>query len=160
MIVFNFNEIKMSKLFATLMMIVLSLTALAADKHFERSQLPQLDQQILDASNYSYEKLTIPSEDIIPVQTQRVRALRVQDREWLLNDEYGPLIVDRDNYLIDGHHRLDGIKEFQIKNVRVLKINASIEEIVEAFNEYQDHTPTDEPLTPLPDQRDLITITQ
>jgi len=160
LIVFNFNEIKMSKLFATLMMIVLSLTALAADKHFERSQLPQLDQQILDASDYSYEKLTIPSKDIIPVQTQRVRALRVQDREWLLNDEYGPLIVDRDNYLIDGHHRLDGIKELQIKNVRVLKINASIEEIVEAFNEYQDHTPTYEPLTPLPDQSDLITITQ
>jgi len=158
--VFNFKEIKMSKLLAILMMTVLSLSAFAADKHFERNQLPQLNQEILDSSDYSYEKTTIPTKDIIPVQTQRVREFRVQDKEWLLNDEYGPLIIDRDNYLIDGHHRLDGIKELQIKNVRVLRVNASIEEIIEAFNKYQDHTPTYEPVTPVPDQRDLITITQ
>jgi len=158
--VFNFKEIKMSKLLVILMMTVLSLSALAADKHFERNQLPQLNQEILDSSDYSYEKTTVPTKDIIPVQTQRVRELRVQDKEWLLNDEYGPLIIDRDNYLIDGHHRLDGIKELQIKNVRVLRVNASIEEIVEAFKKYQDHTPTYEPITSTPDQRDLITITQ
>ena len=150
----------MSKLLVILMMTVLSLSALAADKHFERNQLPQLNQEILDSSDYSYEKTTVPTKNIIPVQTQRVRELRVQDKEWLLNDEYGPLIIDRDNYLIDGHHRLDGIKELQIKNVRVLRVNASIEEIVEAFKKYQDHTPTYEPITSTPDQRDLITITQ
>ena len=154
------KEIKINKLLVILMMTVLSLTTLAADKHFERHQLPQLNQEILDASDYSYEKTTIPTKDIIPVQTQRVRELRVQDREWLLNDEYGPLIIDQNNYLIDGHHRLDGIKELQIKKVRVLRVKASIEEIVEAFKEYQDHTPTYEPLTSTPDQRDLITITQ
>ena len=142
------------------MMIVLSLTVLAADKHFERNQLPQLSQEILDASDYSYEKVTIPTKDIIPVQTQRVRGLRVQEKGWLLNDEYRPLVVDQDNYLIDGHHRLDGIKELQIKHVRVLRVNASIEEIAEAFNEYQDHTSTYEPVTSVPDQTDLILITQ
>ena len=150
----------MSKLLVILMMTVLSLSALAADKHFERNQLPQLNQEILDSSDYSYEKTTIPTKDIIPVQTQRVRGLRVQEKEWLLNDEYRPLIIDRDNYLIDGHHRLDGIKELQIKKVRVLRVNASIEEIIEAFKKYQDHTPTYEPITSTPDQRDLITITQ
>ena len=142
------------------MMIVLSLTVLAADKHFERNQLPQLNQEILDASDYSYEKVTIPTKDIIPVQTQRVRGLRVQEKGWLLNDEYGPLVVDQDNYLIDGHHRLDGIKELQIKHVRVLRVNASIEEIAEAFNEFQDYTSTYEPVTSVPDQTDLIPITQ
>ena len=158
--VFNFKEIKMSKLLVILMMTVVSFAALAADKHFERNQLPQRSQEILDSSDYSYEKTTVPAKDIIPVQTQRVREFRVQDKEWLLNDEYGPLIIDRDNYLIDGHHRLDGSKELQIKNVRVLRVNASIEEIVEAFKKYQDHTPTYEPITSTPDQRDLITITQ
>ena len=142
------------------MMIVLSLTVLAADKHFDRNQLPQLNQEILDASDYSYEKVTIPTKDIIPVQTQRVRGLRVQEKGWLLNDEYRPLVVDQDNYLIDGHHRLDGIKELQIKHVRVLRVNASIEEIAEAFNEFQDHTSTYEPVTSVPDQTDLIPITQ
>ena len=70
------------------------------------------------------------------------------------------MIIDRDNYLIDGHHRLDGIKELQIKNVRVLRVNASIEEVVEAFNKYQDHTPTYEPIVSTPDQGDLITVTE
>jgi len=142
------------------MMTVLSLTVLAEDKHFDRNQLPQLNQEILDASDYSYEKVTIPTKDIIPVQTQRVRGLRVQEKGWLLNDEYRPLVVDQDNYLIDGHHRLDGIKELQIKHVRVLRVNASIEEIAEAFNEYQDHTSTYEPVTSVPDRTDLIPITQ
>ena len=142
------------------MMTVLSLTVLAEDKHFDRNQLPQINQEILDSSDYSYEKVTIPTKDIIPVQTQRVRGLRVQEKGWLLNDEYRPLVVDQDNYLIDGHHRLDGIKELQIKHVRVLRVNASIEEIAEAFNEYQDHTSTYEPVTSVPDRTDLIPITQ
>ena len=86
--VFNFKEIKTNKLLVILMMTVLSLSALAADKHFERNQLPQLNQEILDSSDYSYEKTTVPTKDIIPVQTQRVREFRVQDKEWLLNDEY------------------------------------------------------------------------
>ena len=62
------------------MMTVLSLSALAADKHFERNQLPQLNQEILDSSDYSYEKITVPTKDIIPVQTQRVREFKVQDK--------------------------------------------------------------------------------
>ncbi len=35
-----------------------------------------------------------------------------------------------------------------------------IEEIAEAFNEFQDHTSTYEPVTSVPDQTDLIPITQ
>jgi hypothetical protein len=40
---------------------------------------------------------------------------------------------------------LDGIKELGIKKVRVLRVNATIEEIIEAFNEYRDFSPTYEP---------------
>ena len=63
----------------------------------------------------------------------------------LLNNEYDPLIIDNNNYLIDGHHRLDGIKELDLKEVRVLRVTASIEEVIEAFNNYRDFTPTYEP---------------
>ena len=84
---------------------------------------------------------------IIPVQTQRVRMFKLlaKDKTWLLEDQYNPLIIDIDNYLIDGHHRLDGIKELGIQKVRVLRVNAKIEEIIEAFNEYRDFSPTYEP---------------
>ena len=46
---------------------------------------------------------------------------------------------------MDGHHRLDGIRELGIENVRVLKVDASIEEISEYFSDYRDDTPTFEP---------------
>ena len=137
----------MKKIIIVLVISFLSVLTFAQDKHFERNQLPQLNQEILDSSDFKYEKTLISTESIIPVQTQRVRAfkLRAKQKEQLLNGSYSPLIIDKENYLIDGHHRLDGIKELKIQKVKVLKMNASIEEIIEAFSKYRDYTPTYEP---------------
>ena len=144
----------MKKITIILVISFFSLLTFAQDKYFERNQLPQLNQEILDSSDFTYSKVLIDAEKIIPVQTQRVRGLRVQEKEWLLNDEYRPLIIDQENYLVDGHHRLDGIKELRIKKVRVLKIAAPIEEIIQAFSKYRDYTPTYEP--DKPEKLDLI----
>ena len=136
----------MKKFFFILLSTTIAFTAFAQEKYFDRNQLPQLDQGIIDSSDYSYEKITVKSDSIIPVQTQRVRGLKDKEKEKLINDQYRPLIIDRDNYLVDGHHRLDGIKELGIKNVRVLKIDASIEEISDYFSDYRDNTPTFVPI--------------
>ena len=144
----------MKKITIILVISFFSLLTFAQDKYFERNQLPQLNQEILDSSDFTYSKVLIDAEKIIPVQTQRVRGLRVKEKEWLLNDEYRPLIIDQENYLVDGHHRLDGIKELKIKKVRVLKIAAPIEEIIQAFSKYRDYTPTYEP--DKPEKLDLI----
>ena len=137
----------MKKITIILVISFFSLLTFAQDKHFERNQLPQLNQEILDSSDFKYEKILISTESIIPVQTQRVRAfkLRANQKEQLLSGSYSPLVIDKENYLIDGHHRLDGIKELKIQKVKVLKMNASIEEIIEAFSKYRDYTPTYEP---------------
>ena len=127
--------------------ISFSSTLLSREKYFDRNQLPQLSQKILDDRQFSYTKEVVKADSITPVQTQRVRAFKLlaRDKSWLLEDRYNPLIIDIDNYLIDGHHRLDGIKELGIKEVRVLRVNATIEEVIEAFDEYRDFTPTYEP---------------
>ena len=140
----------MKKIIIVLVISFLSVLTFAQDKHFERNQLPQLNQEILDSSDFKYEKTLITTESIIPVQTQRVRAfkLRAKQKEQLLNGSYSPLIIDKENYLIDGHHRLDGIKELKIQKVKVLKMNASIEEVIESFSKYRDYTPTYEPDKP------------
>jgi len=140
----------MKKIIIVLVISFLSVLTFAQDKHFERNQLPQLNQEILDSSDFKYEKTLISTESIIPVQTQRVRAfkLRAKQKEQLLNGSYSPLIIDKENYLIDGHHRLDGIKELKIQKVKVLKMNASIEEVIESFSKYRDYTPTYEPDKP------------
>ena len=125
--------------------ISFSSTLLSSEKYFDRNQLPQLSQEILDQSQFEYIKEVVDRESIIPVQTQRVIGLRVAEKKWLLNDEYRPLVIDKDNYLIDGHHRLDGLTELKIEKVRVLRVNATIEEVIEEFDEYRDFTPTYEP---------------
>ena len=131
---------------AFLILIVLfSSSSFSSEKHFDRNQLPQLNQEILDKSQFSYKKELVRRSSIIPVQTQRVIGLKVKEKEWLLNDEYRPLVIDNDSYLIDGHHRLDGLRELKIEYVRVLRVSATIEEIIEAFNEYRDFSPTYEP---------------
>ena len=117
----------------------------SVEKYFDRNQLPQLSQEILDESQFSYSKEVIDRMLIMPVQTQRVLGLRIAEKKWLLADDYRPLVIDKDNYLIDGHHRLDGLTELKIEKVRVLRVNATIEEVIEAFEEYRDFTPTYEP---------------
>ena len=127
------------------LVIIFSSSVLSSEKYFDRNQLPQLSQEILDQSQFEYIKEVVDRESIIPVQTQRVIGLRVAEKKWLLNDEYRPLVIDKDNYLIDGHHRLDGLTELKIEKVRVLRVNATIEEVIKAFDEYRDFTPTYEP---------------
>ena len=145
----NFSKIPRRELLkrALFLFFVISFssTLLSSEKYFDRNQLPQLSQEILDQSQFEYIKEVVDRESIIPVQTQRVIGLRVAEKKWLLNDEYRPLVIDKDNYLIDGHHRLDGLTELKIEKVRVLRVNATIEEVIEAFDEYRDFTPTYEP---------------
>ena len=64
----------MKKITIILVISFFSLLTFAQDKHFERNQLPQLNQEILDSSDFKYEKILISTESIIPVQPQRVRA--------------------------------------------------------------------------------------
>ena len=86
--------------------ISFSSTLLSSEKYFDRNQLPQLSQEILDDSQFSYTKEVVKADSITPVQTQRVRAFKLlaRDKSWLIEDLYNPLIIDIDNYLIDGHH--------------------------------------------------------
>ena len=127
------------------LLISFSSSILSSEKYFERNQLPQLSQEILDESQFSYSKEVVDRILIIPVQTQRVLGLRIAEKKWLLDDAYRPLVIDKDNYLIDGHHRLDGLTELKIEKVRVLRVSATIEEVIEAFEEHRDFTPTYEP---------------
>jgi len=53
----------------------------------------------------------------------------------------GDLVVDKDFYLIDGHHRYDALTELDIEMVRVFVVNDSIENVVKTFDAYRDFQP-------------------
>ena len=122
--------------------LAVELTKEKEIKHYNRNELPQLKQEILDNSPFSYTAETVYFFEITPVQTQRVKNLKKKEKKKLRDNSYRPLIIDQDGYLVDGHHRLDGIKELRIPEVRVLRVDAPIEEIVAYFKEYAEDVPT------------------
>lgn len=132
----------MKNLFTAALACVISVSVWAgADKHYDRNQLPQLNEQIIAANTmFDYEKKLVPTSSIIPVQTQRVPNLKKQEKRMIKaqQDSYRPLVIDQQFYLVDGHHRLDALTEMGIPETRVIQIAADIEDIVEAFKELRE----------------------
>ena len=80
----NFSKIPRSELLKRALflffIISFSSTLLSSEKYFDRNQLPQLSQEILDDSQFSYTKEVVKADSITPVQTQRVRAFKLLAR--------------------------------------------------------------------------------
>lgn len=119
----------------------------AQDKYYDRNQLPQLSQEILEQSQFEFTATEVPVSKLIPVQTQRVQDLKKEEKRLIKAQQntYRPLVIDQQYYIIDGHHRYDALTELSIANARVLLVDAPIEEVVDVFKQYRDYTPTYEP---------------
>lgn len=119
-----------------------------ANPYYDRNQLPQLNQEILEQSQFEFTATEVPVSSLIPVQTQRVRDLKKQEKRLIKVEQntYRPLVIDQQYYIIDGHHRYDALSELGFENARVLLVNAPIEEVVEEFQQYRDNTPTYTPV--------------
>ena len=119
-----------------------------ANPYYDRNQLPQLNQEILKQSQFEFTATEVPVSSLIPVQTQRVRDLKKQEKRLIKVEQntYRPLVIDQQYYIIDGHHRYDALSELGFENARVLLVNAPIEEVVEEFQQYRDNTPTYTPV--------------
>ena len=132
------------------------------DKHYDRNQLPQLNEQIIADSDFAYELKLVPTSSIIPVQTQRVPNLKKQEKRMIKaqQDTYRPLVIDQQFYLVDGHHRLDALTEMGIPETRVIQIAADIEQIVVAFSEYQEDVPVVEKYTQVaqPNMEEVVVV--
>lgn len=130
-----------------LLLTACATSVFAQEKHYDRNQLPQLSQEILDASDFTYQATEVPVADLKPVQTQRVKDLVKEETAQIRakQNTYRPLVIDRQNYIVDGHHRYDSLRAMLIDRARVLKVDADIEELIAAFVQYRDNTPTYEP---------------
>ena len=137
---------KMKKL--TMALLLVPTIVFAQDKYYDRNQLPQLNQEILEQSQFEFTATEVPVSSLIPVQTQRVRDLKKQEKRLIKVEQntYRPLVIDQQYYIIDGHHRYDALSELGFENARVLLVNAPIEEVVEEFQQYRDNTPTYTPV--------------
>ena len=110
-----------------------------SDKHFDRNQLPQIRRNHVKDSPFNYKEGTLNLDKIKPVQSQRVQGLSKKAQDVFKNKEDRPFIIDKNNYLINGHHRYDAAHILGITKVKVLKIDADIEDVMKHFS----HTASD-----------------
>ena len=95
---------------------------------YKRNTLPQLSE---DTLVHSYRKYWEDPAQLVPSQTERVPALLIKARTKFPN--INPIVIDQDNNIVNGHHRYDIVLELEAESVLVLKVNATIEELISYY---------------------------
>ena len=111
------------------------------DKVFPRSIMPQVRKDNLIDSGYEFEKKNIKLSKIKPVQDQRVKGMHDRAKQGFADGSIRPIIIDKNNYIVNGHHRYDVARSLDLDKVKVLKVDATIEELIDHYK----HTTSDEP---------------
>ena len=110
-----------------------------SDKHFSRNEMPQVKEPDLIDNDIPYKKGKISVTNIKPVQTDRVPGLAQKVAE----DFHGkdkPFILDKNNYLVNGHHRYDAARLLGIEKVDAIKVNVPIELLMKQFSHTTSNT--------------------
>ena len=115
------------------------------DKNFPRSIMPQVRQPDLDEGPFDYKQGTMSVSKLKPVQKQRVKGLKDKAKKGFDDGSIRPIIVDKNNYIVNGHHRYDVARELEMERVKVIKVNATIEDLIDHYS----HKASDEPASEL-----------
>ena len=105
-----------------------------SNKHFDRNQLPQINRKDVENSDFNYKEGKISLSNLKPVQSQRVHGYDKKAEDVFLKDVDKPFIIDKNGYIINGHHRYDAANILGIKRVKAIKIDADIEDVMNYFS--------------------------
>jgi hypothetical protein len=111
-----------------------------SDVDIPRKEMPQINIKHVK-HNYRVVKGRLALDKIKPSQSQRVPGLtnKVIDRLYKGKMKNKPLIVDKNGYLVNGHHRLDALKHLGAEKTNVVMVDATLQELIKDF----EHTASD-----------------
>ena len=112
------------------------------DKNFDRNIMPQIRKDNLQNSPFEFKKGKIRLDKLKPVQNQRVKGMHDKAKQGFADGSIRPIIVDKDNYIVNGHHRYDVARGLELDKVRVLKVDASVEDLIDHFTDTASPEPT------------------
>ena len=98
---------------------------------YTRDQLPQIKNSNLQNIRHTIEKVEV--KNLIPVQQERIMENFKKQVDRLVAGKYNYIVVDCDNKIVNGHHRLDALKMLNIREVEVARLPYTIKTIVENF---------------------------
>ena len=79
---------------------------------------------------YPGEYLELAVKDLVPVQKVRHVHKTINANKKIKQGKYTPIVIDRDNRIVNGHHRYDALKNAGHHRAKVYKLEKDIEEIV------------------------------
>ena len=82
---------------------------------------------------FEIEEGKIKLSKLIPIQTERVKGLVEKTIEMIEDGKDKPLIIDRKGRIVNGHHRYDAYTHLGYKKVPVLKVNATVEQLIDKY---------------------------
>tara|TARA_Y100000389_G_scaffold64234_1_gene60258 strand:- start:2904 stop:4571 length:1668 start_codon:yes stop_codon:yes gene_type:complete len=112
------------------------------EKNFERNIMPQIRKGNLENSPFKFKKGKIHLDKLKPVQSQRVKGMHDKAKQGFADGSIRPIVIDKNNYIVNGHHRYDVARGLELKKVRVLKVDASIEDLIDHFTDTASPEPT------------------
>ena len=112
------------------------------DKNFDRNIMPQIRKGNLQNSPFNYQKGKIRLDKLKPVQSQRVKGMHDKAKRGFDDGSIRPIVIDKNNYIVNGHHRYDVARGLELKKVRVLKVDATIEDLIDHFTDTASPEPT------------------
>lgn len=112
------------------------------DKNFDRNIMPQIRKGNLQNSPFKFKKGKIRLDKLKPVQSQRVKGMHDEAKQGFADGSIRPIVIDKNNYIVNGHHRYDVARGLELKKVRVLKVDASIEDLIDHFTDTASPEPT------------------
>ena len=112
------------------------------DKEFDRNIMPQIRKNNLEDNGFDFQKKKIKLNKLKPVQSQRVQGMHDRALKGFSDGSIRPIIIDKNNYIVNGHHRYDVARSLDMDKVKVLKVNATVEELIDHFSDTADDTPT------------------
>ena len=84
-----------------------------------------------DVPKFISHKGKVPLDKLKPVQRNRSWAKLGKALQRTGDKKYSPILVDRDGYIVNGHHRYDSLRLRGQKEARVHMINGSLKEIMQ-----------------------------
>ena len=109
-----------------------------------RNKMPQINKKHLES--YPKTLQVVDINTVTPSQSDRVPGMvdktlaAFKAGEKKLMDK--PMVVDRDLNIVNGHHRYDALKQMGMTKVPVLKVDATLPELIDDFS----HTTSDRPV--------------
>lgn len=132
------------------------LSELIENLDIPREQMPQLGDVDLE-KDHDTQIETAKLADLNTSQEDRVEGkVDAIKRKIQAGEHPDPIVVDTNNYVVDGHHRYEAYKDLGYQEVAILRVLAELPDLIDQY----DHTTDDTPVTESLNQPYPYTITK